>query len=330
MKFASRNYLLLFMALALSPKLSISSFAQGSPSTPAQAPSNSASIALAPPLPTAKSPVDTFRELLAMNLTERKQFLADRSPENRRQILAKLRQYEALRPAERDLRLKVTELRWYLLPLMRTPATNRLEQFAAIPREDRQLVEDRLQLWDILPPELQKELLDNEATIRYLCELGNQNPSLTNTSPGNVSHPRQGSELWQNLSEDQKQKLLARFNQMFGLTDREKDKVLKTLSEPERQQIEKTLRKFSTLSPEQRAECIHSIEKFTKLSFEERRQFLKNADRWKLMSPDERQQWKEVVQKLTPQPPLPPGLNQPPLPPPGVPRRSVPLATNGN
>src|SRR5882724_3021639 len=251
MKFASRNYLLLFMALALSPKLSISSFAQGSPSTPAQVPSNSASIALAPPLPTAKSPVGTFRELLAMNLTERKQFLADRPPEIRRQILAKLRQYEALKPAERDLRLKVTELRWYLLPLMRAPATNRLEQLAAIPKEDRQLVEDRLQVWDILPAELQKELLDNEATMRYFCELGNQNPSLTNISPGQTNRANQGLEAWQNLPEEQKQKLLVRFNQMFGLTEREKDRVLKTLSEPERQQIENTLRKFGTLSPEQ-------------------------------------------------------------------------------
>src|SRR5882672_922140 len=321
MKLVSGNYLLLLMALALSPKLSVSSFAQGSPSTPAQPSSNSATIALAPPLPTAKSPVDTFRELLAMNLAERKQFLADRSPENRRQILAKLRQYEALRPAERDLRLKVTELRWYLLPLMRAPATNRLALLAAIPKEDRQLVEDRLQLWDILPPELQKELLDNEATIRYLCELGNQNPSLTNMSPELVRHLNQGLELWQNLPEDQKQKLLNRFNQMFGLTDREKDRVLKTLSEPERQQIEKTLRKFGTLSPAQRAECIRSFEKFTRLSLEERQQFLKNADRWKLMSPDERQQWKEAVQKLTPQPPLPPGFGQPSPPlPPGFPR----------
>jgi len=291
--------------------------------------STAANPATPPPPPTAKSPVDTFRELLAMNLAERKQFLADRSPENRRQILAKLRQYEALRPDERELRLKVTELRWYLLPLLRTPATNRLDRLAAIPKDDRKLVEDRLQLWNILPPELQKELLDNEATLRYLCELGNQNPSITNVSPERVKQVQQGLELWQNLADDQKQKLLTRFDQMFGLNEREKDRVLKTLSEPERQQIEKTLRKFGTLSAEQRAECIRSFEKFTNLSFEDRLQFLKNAERWKLMSPDERQQWKEVVHKLTPQPPLPPGLNQPP-PPPGFPRRTVPLATNGN
>src|SRR6266550_3613130 len=115
-----------------------------------------------PSLPVAKCPVDYFRELLAMNLAERKQALTNRSPESRRQIFMKLRQYEALKPAEQKLRLKVTELRWYLFPLLRAPATNRQEQLAAIPVETRQLVEDRLQLWDMVPSELQKELLDNE------------------------------------------------------------------------------------------------------------------------------------------------------------------------
>ena len=33
------------------------------------------------------------------------------------------------------------------------------------------MVEDRLQEWDKLSPEVQKELLANEATIRYLTEI---------------------------------------------------------------------------------------------------------------------------------------------------------------
>jgi len=283
-----------------------------------------------PPPPAAKSPIYFFRQLLAMNLAERKQALADRTPENRRQILAKLRQYEALKPAEQELRLKVTELRWYLLPLMHSPATNRQEQLAGIPAEDRQLVEDRLQLWDIVPPDLQKELLDNEATLRYLCELGSQKPSLANMSAERMKNLEQGLELWRSLPEDQKKMLLARFDQMFGLTQREKEKVLRALSDVEREQIEKTLHRFGALSAAQRSECIRSFEKFTNLSIEERDQFLRNADRWKLMSPEERREWKEVVQKLTPQPPLPPGFGQPPAPP-GLPvRRPAPLATNGN
>src|SRR5262249_37707362 len=161
-----------------------------------------------------------------------------------------------------------------------------------IPSETRQLIEDRLQAWDVLTPDLQKELLDNEATMRYLCELGAQKPAVSTISSSRVQQLEQGLALWQNLPEDQKRRLLARFDQVFGLNDREKEKVLRTLSEPERQQIEKTLKRFGSLSQAQRADCIQSFERFTNLSIEERQQFLKNAERWKLMSPAERQQWK--------------------------------------
>ena len=124
-----------------------------------------------PPLPLAQSPISFFRELLAMNPAERKQALTNRSPEVRSSILAKVREYESLKPDERELRLRVTELRWYLRPLMTAPATNRAAQLAMIPGRNRKLVEDRLREWDKLPPEVQKELLANEATIRYLTEI---------------------------------------------------------------------------------------------------------------------------------------------------------------
>ncbi|MCX6895643.1 MAG: hypothetical protein NTZ16_09140, partial [Verrucomicrobia bacterium] len=85
-----------------------------------------------PPMPGAQSPVDIFRKLLAQSPAEQKQFLADRSPETQRRILAKLREYESLKPDQRELRLRATELRWYLLPLLNAPATNRAMQLAAV------------------------------------------------------------------------------------------------------------------------------------------------------------------------------------------------------
>src|SRR5438445_3603271 len=58
------------------------------------------------------APVDLFRELLVMSADEQKEFLDDRSPEDRKRILAKVRQYESLKPDQRELRLSATELRW--------------------------------------------------------------------------------------------------------------------------------------------------------------------------------------------------------------------------
>ena len=60
-----------------------------------------------------------FRELLAMTPKEQEKYLTNRPPEIRGRILAKIHEYQALDSNEREMRLRATELRWYLLPLLR-------------------------------------------------------------------------------------------------------------------------------------------------------------------------------------------------------------------
>jgi hypothetical protein len=315
------------VVLGGSQLLSASLFAQAVTNPPASHRLHPAtpSLPILPPTPSVKSPVELFRELLAMTPAERKEFLSNRPPASQKLILAKVREYESLKPDQREWRLKATELRWYLLPLMKTPATNRFARLQGIPPEDRRLVEDRLQEWDKLPPNVKKELLDNEAMIQHLTE---QKQGISqNISPARREMLEKGIAQWQKLPEEQREKTMDRFNQFFDLTSQEKQKVLARLSDPERRQIEKTLRSFGALSPEKRAQCIHSFEQFTGMSLEERQQFLKNAERWKLMSPDERQAWRRLVSQM---PFMPPNPNFPPVPPhPPMQRRSRSVATNG-
>jgi hypothetical protein len=286
----------------------------------------------APPLPLARSPISFFRELLAKNPAERVQALTNRTPELQAQILAKVREYESLKPEDRELRLRVTELRWFLWPLMTAPVTNRAAMLAIIPEHDRELVEDRLREWDKVPADVQKELLGIEPTLRYFAEVEGRSDAqrqqiLRSISPERRKMLEKGIQQWDAMSEDQRDNTLHRFNQFFELTAVEKEKTLKTLSEPERRQIEKTLQTFGNLRPEQRARCIISFAKFTSLSLEERQQFLKNAERWKLMSPSERQAWRQLVSRLPP--PLPP-TRLPPLPPEPRSRPARTVVTNGN
>jgi hypothetical protein len=293
------------------------------PTTPSLPPKTEAN--LLPPPPIAKSPVEFFRELLAMNTAERKQALTNRSPEARRQILAKVREYEALRPDLQQLRLKATELRWYLAPLLATAPTNRAAQLAAIPANDRKLVEDRLRYWDSLPSQNQAALLTNVMTLRRLTELEEGTSSAL--SPERLKLLNDGIAQWQALSEEDRQVIKARFDRVFTLTTDEKAKVLRTLSGPERDQIQKTLRRFGQLPAAQRAQCLENFEKFANLSLQERQQFLKNADRWNQMTPDDRQAWRDLVQRLQPQPPPPPG-SLPPSPPDRPTPRKVVVGTN--
>src|ERR1022692_2683777 len=283
-----------------------------------------------PPLPPAQSPISFFRELLAMSGAERKQALTNRSLEGQKLILAKVREYESLPPDELELRLRVTELRWYLLPLMNSPAANRPAELAMIPGANRKLVEDRLQEWDKLPPDVQKELLANQATITYMADLEGRTAEQRRQMVANIPPARReilenGINRWGSMSDEQRRKILERFKGFFDLSAQEKQKALNTLSAPARRQIESTLRTFGSLPPDQRNQVIRSFGKFAGLSPAERQQFLKSADRWKLMSPTERQAWREVVRRLPP--PEPPDL--PPMPPaPRVTRSAPTVATN--
>ena len=174
------------------------------------------------PMPPAHSPISYFRELLEMNPSERQAALANRSPDNRQLVLAKIHEYELLKPEERKLRLQVTELHFYLLQLLPTPATNRAAQLQFIPPETRKLVEDRLREWDNLSEELRQRVLENEATIRYFTDRAVQMPPRpgqpTPKAPTIDSEKlEQNIQRWQALSLEDRRSTLEHFREMFEL-----------------------------------------------------------------------------------------------------------------
>lgn len=257
-----------------------------------------------PPFPPGYSPVDLFRQLLAMTPEERDSYLAKRPPENRQRILNKIQEYLALDPDERELRLRATELRWYLLPLMRDPPARRDTDLSQVPDRIRDLVKSRLIQWEILPPELQQKFLENERAAHYLSS--STNSASEEESPANAPS---GEELaqWKSLPENQRNIIANQFNEFFELTSDEKQQTLNTLSDAERAQMEKTLQAYADLSSDQRIECIRAFNEFADMNPQDRVEFLKNAERWSQMTPKERQAWRDLVEDVPKWPPLPPG-----------------------
>jgi hypothetical protein len=231
-----------------------------------------------------------LRQLLAMPADERENFLTNRPPEIRERILAKVAEYEALGPDERELRLRATELRWYLTPLLREPTTNRAALLAQVPDDVRDLVKSRLEQWSILPPPLQQEFLDNERTLHSFVEQAGATNDIAI------------------LPDEKLRKFAAQVNQFFELTVDEKQKTLNTLSDAERAQMQKTLQSFGQMPAAQRAECVNAFAKFAGMDSRERAEFLKDAARWSEMSPAERQAWRDLVVNVPLWPPLPGGL----------------------
>ena len=260
--------------------------------------------------PHQTAPVEFFRALLVMTPEERRQQLVIYPSPIRERLVAKIQEYEQLGPNERELRLRATELRWYLLPLLRESPTNRAAQLAQVPDDLRDLVQTRLGQWTLLPPPLQQEFLDNERVLRYFAHVDSTNGPPT---PGDWEHTPPDSDLarWNALSEDERKAIAGRVNQFFELTPEEKQETLNTLSDAEREQMGITLQAFDNLSAEQRAECIRAFAKFASMNTAEKQEFLKNAERWSQMSPEERQIWRDLVANVPKWPPMPPPLAHP-------------------
>jgi hypothetical protein len=270
----------------------------------------------------ARSPVGLFRQLLAMSPDERGNFLTNRTPEIRKRILAKVAEYEALDPDTRELRLRATELRWYLMPLLRDATTNRSALLAQVPDNLRDLVQNRLEQWTILPPTLKQEFLDNERTLAYFTQMDVSNNPSENSGRGPTDADR---ARWNSLSEAERGQIAAGFRQFFELTPDEKQETLNTLSDAERQQMEKTLQSFDKMPASQRAECVNAFAKFASMDAAEQAEFLKNAARWSEMTPAERQAWRDLVVNVPQWPPLPAGFVVP------IPGESNPaIVTNHN
>jgi len=285
------------------------------------------------------TPVAYFRGLLGMTPAERKRVLADKSVEKRQQVLAKVREYEALPREVREERLLQTELHWRLLELLRLDPAQRKERLQEISPIYQPMILSPLSKWDRLPDDVRKALLEKESFLRTYVQWQGHSPAAQEDILGRLpaeQRARWTEELnrWQGVPESRREELSRAFRQFFYLTEEEQHQAIEALSETERRQMEQASRSFANLPPALQRQCVESFSKFAAMSTEDRNQFLQNAAKWEAMTTAERQLWRSLVAKLPLLPPVPPGFYQSKLPPlpPGFPlppqRASLPAATN--
>jgi hypothetical protein len=264
------------------------------------------------------SPVEYFRGILGMTPAQRERALAGKPPEERKAILEKAREYEALPRDVREARLRQTELHWHLIRLMRLDAGQRERQMKEISPLDLPMIAEQLRQWDELPSKTQRALLENERFIETYVEWQVSSPSdqddiLKKLPAARRSYFAKELRRWQALPEDQRAELRAQFQRFFVMTGQEQRQTISTLSDAERRQMERALQAYADLPPAQRQRCIDSFGKFAAMDSGERAQFLQNAEKWEAMTVHERQLWRTLVGELPPAPPAPPGM--PPMPP---------------
>lgn len=262
--------------------------------------------------PLTPSPVEIFRILLITNTAGREALLATKSAHYQEVLRTKIREYEAMTPTDREAKLQASQLQWYLPPLMKMKPADRAQRLASIPQPDRNLITQRLGLWGILPPQLQKDILENQTVIRLFVqpEASGPRPTLSGLSAGQQDEVQGQLDRWNQLPAARRDQILASFNKFFELRPEEKSRTLANLTAVEQAQMAKTLSEFGTLPKEDRAQAMEGFKKFAQLSPTERNAFLKTAERWRTMSEKDRETWRRIVARLQSGPPT-----QPPLPP---------------
>jgi len=272
-----------------------------------------ASDQMLPPIP--ESPIAQFRLWLNLSESDRSQALSDKPESMRTILLAKLAEYDTMDPTRRDMRLRATELQYYLRPLLRLSATERAASLKHVPSEFRPLINDRLSQWDLIDAETREELTRNGWAIRYFVRLetsteAEQAALRSELPPGRRAQFETELARWKSLPANQRHEITRAFHRFFELPTEKQQRALDNLPESERRQIEATLRAFGQLAPAQRQVCLDSFRKFTGFTPSERADFLRNADRWKEMSPEDRATWRRLVTQLPPLPqaplPIPP------------------------
>ena len=261
-----------------------------------------------PPLP----PVVQFDHLLRASLTERTNQLAGKSEAARGVILRELAQFDTLTGGEREqriLQIKVAQLRFYLRPLLKKSADERVTLLRGVPAEDRTLIESRLSAWDALPNSTQREVLESDEAIQHFVRQASaRRPAEGVTNALALSVPAevvQNWERWQALPVEERTRREGNFRRLFDLTTDEQVRAIGALPAVERQRMERALRKFSELPAGKRELCVQNFERLARLSDVERSDYLRNAAKWDAMSQNEREAWRRLVMSVPP-PPMPP------------------------
>ena len=266
------------------------------------------------------TPVAYFRGLLGMTPAERERLLAGQPAQRRTQVLAKVREYEALPREVREERMRQTDLHWHLLTLLPLDPAARKERLKEISPLCQPMLLTQLSQWDQLPGQTRHALLEKESFLRtYVQWQGHSSEAqadvLGQLPAGQRAAWEKELNRWRELSESRREELCQAFRQFFYLSGEEQKETVRALSETERRQMEEALQSYANLPPGVQRQCVDSFSKFAEMSADDRSQFLQNAAKWEAMTVSERQTWRALVNDL---PPMPSGMYRskfPPVPP---------------
>src|SRR5205814_3578346 len=189
---------------------------------------------------------------------------------------------------------------------------------AVVPERDRPLMQERLRIWDTkLSPDLQKLILENEMVMHYFITgeattIEGVTNSVNKVSPQVRTNMLTNIQRWRHLTPDQQRQAYDAFREIFGLPEKEREKVLLNSLQGnppiDLNQIEAFMKSFEKLPASEREKRMDAFQKFSSMTLEQRVRFMQNAERWEAMPESDKQALRTMLKTAPPIPPLPPGF----------------------
>jgi len=266
-----------------------------------------------------QSPIVFFRGLLEKSPSERASALADRNDFQRRFILRKIAEYEAMDPGEAELRLKTTELRWYLKKLVRLEGRQRQAWLAGLEDSSRELLAARLNAWDTLSPAIQKGILEHEQTMEWVRKMDLATPEertrmLAAQDPAERVEMEVRLKEWRKFSDSERERITALFMEFFELSEKERARILVRLSGDELKSVVPVISRLEVMDESELRQYVAHFNQMAAMAPLSRYAYLNHARQWKILNRQQQSNWKGLVVELPPLPPSPPGMLPPPHP----------------
>ena len=262
-----------------------------------------------------------LRRLLAMTSEERERALTKKDEKARSFLRSELEKYDAMSREDRETALQSLRVWYYLRELVKVPVEARAPVLSLIPETDREMVQTRLVRWDKLPGDLQSALMEHERFLRYALQPDGSDIKPQSAAGGVPESLKERwderLEKWHSLPTERRTQIYSQFKRFFALSNKERDRVLETLSQEERAQAERTLKivqALEKLSPAERDACVDAFLAFieTPVNSREHQLRLQEIHGWRKLEPHEQELFRTVSKFVLPPPPLP--GSQPPLP----------------
>jgi hypothetical protein len=258
-----------------------------------------------------QSPVTHLRRLLKAEPSERERLLQQHAASKRSFWERKINQYQAMDAGEQQRRLQEAQWHWYLMLVMRAPDPLRARLVEQIPIEDRPLIQDRLQAWQAMPEDLQRDILLHLPALQYFARFAALKPA--EQQQALAQGQPVATQGWQSLDQPRQRSLFQTYQSFIGLEAQQQRQVLARIPIPQRMSLQERLVGMDHLSPELRRRCLEALDALKQMNAQEQVRFRQTALQWKDLSGDAMDAVRQVATRI---PPLPPvrQRKQPPIP----------------